>query len=1215
MKIVLIEERNGQPVPPERAYEHAAVKIGRDPAECHIVFNQTEWPMVSRKHAEFRFKNGRCMLVDTNSSFGTFLNGRRIMEPAEVAAGARVQFGAGGPLMVVARIEQAQAAPPPNLAELPTRRDLVGAPVDEITQPRDAAQRPPAQPPQPQQPAPHMQPPQQQQRPTPPPQQQPYAQQQPYGQPPPFGQPPAQQPPYQQPPYPQQPGQPPPPYAQPPQMPSPGAMPQQPPPGAQQPVAPTRQPQQPARQQPPPPAPVQPAAKAPPPSAPAQPATVELSRTATGKLERIQLTKDVSRLGREPGMEVAIEAAAAVVSRRHAEIQRRDGQYMLVDLGSFNGTLLNEQRITSPTPLYDNDRIQLGLGGPILRFLDPAHPAPSGAQNTGQRSVAISAGASPHAPIPIPVPPAASPLAIPVTAQTMVVKQGGSGSLNQPQPPSAGGAQPQLLMQVAFDGKQQLSVGRAPDNDITLDGLQISNHHARLINAGGSITVEDVGSTNGVYINGARITGRRPLQGRDIVQVGPFVLQADPQRGVAVFDTRSKTRIDVIDITKVVANRAGGGTIKLLDDVDLTIQPNEFVGLLGPSGAGKSTLMDSMNGMRPASSGRVLINNLDLYQHLDSIKQSIGYVPQDDIIHRELTVYRTLYYVARLRLSRDVSTQEIDQIINEVMDVTGLAERRDVPVSQLSGGQRKRVSIAVELITKPSVIFLDEPTSGLDPATEEKIMKLFRQIAESGRTVILTTHAMENVRLFDKIVVMMRGKLVWYGAPKEALEHIKADSFKDLYDKLEAPIEERTRRLQPPPPNATKEQKLAFKLQKEKIAEDVAEEWKQRFQKTPQHRLHIVEPLMGLKGQQQGAPMTARRPTVTDSLRQWATLARRYIEVLGRDKFNLLILFGQAPIIAFLTYLVVGEHAPRDFPYFMLALVAIWFGTSISAREIIRERAVYNRERMVNLGLLPYVGSKFLVLSLIVGLQCLLLFGTLKIFHYTGLPGWKLPPDNPSDTLAQLLVMILTGMVGIALGLFISSVVKTSEMATSLVPLILIPQILFSGLVGVPNGVARVIGVAMPATWSFDEIKRLSKLDTISEEGSDPEGPNQGQGLKKYIESVNNKNIAQAKTDIRNYKQEAEDNSERFRKDMDTYQEDLQAAMRGQGDKPEKPEAPKLKEAPEPKDAVNQPEDLSSYIDFLHPWGGRLTNALILLAMFFGLLGATLFALRSQDIG
>jgi ABC-type multidrug transport system ATPase subunit/pSer/pThr/pTyr-binding forkhead associated (FHA) protein len=1196
MKIVLIEERAGQQLQ-ERAYDNPSVKIGRDPAECHVVFNQSEWPMVSRRHAEFRFKNGRCLLVDTNSSFGTFLNGRRITEPTEVQPGARVQFGAGGPLMLVAHLELSAPTPPPNLAEMETRRDLNAGP-DEMTAPRPAAQTPPTGP-QPPPAAPQMQPQRPIATPPAPPQQQPY------------GQPPYAPPQQGQPPVPQSPPAPKQPYVQPPQMPRPQQPPQQPP-VAQQPFAP-QQPTPPARS-PVPPAPQQtkpapPAVK--PPSAPSQPAAIELVRSSTGNFERIQLTKDVTRLGREPGMEVEIEAAAAIVSRRHAEIHKRDGQYMLVDLGSFNGTLINEQRITAPTPLYDGDRIQLGMGGPVLRIIDPAHPAPSGAQNTGQRSVAVSSGSSPQAPIPIPVPPASGPLAEVARAQTMVFKAG-SGSLNQP-PASPGGAQPQLLMQVMFDGKPQLSIGRAPDNDMRLDGLQISNHHARLSNMQGNVFVEDVGSTNGVYVNGARITGRRPVQGRDIVQVGPFVLQADPQRGVAVFDTRSKTRIDVIDITKVVPNRSGGGMIKLLDDVDLTIQPNEFVGLLGPSGAGKSTLMDSMNGMRPATSGRVLINNLDLYQHLDSIKQSIGYVPQDDIIHRELTVYRTLYYVARLRLSRDVSTAEIDQIINEVMDVTGLSERRDVPVAQLSGGQRKRVSIAVELITKPSVIFLDEPTSGLDPATEEKIMKLFRQIAESGRTVILTTHAMENVRLFDKIVVMMRGKLVWYGEPKLALEHVGASSFKDLYDKLEAPIDEKIAKLPPLPPNAPKDQKLAFKLEKERIAEEVAEGWKKSFQKTPQYQQNIVQPLVGLKGEKQAAPVVTRRPTVTDSLRQWLTLSRRYMEVLGRDKFNLLILFGQAPIIGLLTYLVVGDKQPRDFPFFMLALVAIWFGASISAREIIRERAVYNRERMVNLGLLPYVGSKLLVLTLIVGVQCILLFGTMKGLHYAG--KMNLPPDSLSDSAAQLLTMIVTGMVGIALGLLVSAIVKTSEMATSLVPLILIPQILFSGLVGVPQGVSKTIGTIMPATWAFDQLKRLSNLDTVSEEGSDPDGPNQGKGLKKNIETINDQNIAQAKEDIRNYKKEAEDNSDQFRKDMDQYQEDLQAAMQGRGSKPTKPEPPKLKAAPEPKDAVPQPADLSNYVDFLHPWGSRLRNALILLGMFFGLLGATLFALRSQDIG
>ena len=217
--------------------------------------------------------------------------------------------------------------------------------------------------------------------------------------------------------------------------------------------------------------------------------------------------------------------------------------------------------------------------------------------------------------------------------ETIVVS--GTGTLKPTSRPSP--AEPQLLARLSFDNRAQLSIGRAPDNDIRLDGLQISNHHARFALSNANVTVEDTGSTNGVYVNGERISGRRQVQLSDVIQIGPFVLQGDTSQGVAVYDTRSKTRIDGINIVKMVPNRAGGGTIKLLDDIGLTIQPNEFVGLLGPSGAGKSTLMDALNGMRPASSGFVLINNLDLYRHLDSLKQSIGYVPQDDIIHRELT--------------------------------------------------------------------------------------------------------------------------------------------------------------------------------------------------------------------------------------------------------------------------------------------------------------------------------------------------------------------------------------------------------------------------------------------------------------------------------------------------------------------------------------------------------------------------------------------------
>ncbi|MEP6743088.1 MAG: FHA domain-containing protein [bacterium] len=1047
----------------ETSYNQPLIAVGRNPATCQIVFNQKQWPTVSRQHAEFRLQNDRWLVSDSGSTYGTFLDGQLLKEPAALSVNSRVQFGSGGPVLVVIRMGQKMTGME-TLAESP--RPSPSLP------PRQTSASP----------APSLQ------------------------------------------------------------------------------SAPHKQPTGTAQRK------------------PGEPAFAELSGAGTGSLRRIELNKELTRFGRDAAVEGAIDAAAAMVSRRHAEIRRLNGKYILVDLGSFNGTLLNGRRIAAPEVLQHDDRVELGSGGPTIRFVDPANPVPRPAQQPAQYVDIV-------APELVPVVSTSNKMG------TMVL---GSGTPLQISHASVAD-RPQVFIEQAFGNSGQLTIGRSEDCNIRLDGLLISNRHASVFNTTAGVAIEDLGSSNGTYINGQRITGRKWIKPEDLVQIGPFLLRVHPQRGVAVFDNRAKTRIDVFQVTKEVPNRSGPGKVRLLDEVCLSIQPNEFVGMLGPSGAGKSTLMDSLNGMRPASSGQVLVNNLDLYHHLESLKQSIGYVPQDDIIHRELTVYSTLYYVARLRLSRDISRKEINQIVGEVMDVTGLSERRDVPISQLSGGQRKRVSIAVELITKPSVIFLDEPTSGLDPATEEKVMKLFRQIAESGRTVILTTHAMENVKLFDKVVLLMRGKLVFYGKPYEALAHVGAESFKDLYDKLEAPISERLA-------------KTNGQISREQAAEAVAEEWKLRFMQTEQFERNVADPLTEVSSTPRQAAPAKRRTTLGDSLRQWATLSRRYLGVLARDKFNLLILFAQAPIIALLTYLVVGANSQRDFPYFILALVALWFGTSVASREVIRERAVYNRERMVNLRLLPYVGLKLFVLMMIVSFQCLLLFGTLKLLDVTTL----MSMPGKFGGIPQLLVMILTGMVGIALGLFISAVVKTSEMATSLVPLILIPQILFCGLVGVPVGSAKVVGVVMPATWSFDEMKRLSGLDVLrgKDENAQPAAKNEGRGLYKQIEHENDANIVDAKARINQYKSDAEKDSKDFEKAMDQYQKDL--LNRGS---PTKPTAPKLGPAPKIAEATRIPDNLSNSVDFLHPWGGHLTNLGVLLTMLLIFLGATGIALRAQDIG
>lgn len=1081
MKIVLVVEKSKEQSAAEQTFEKPIIRIGRDANNCEIAFDNKDFRMVSRHHAEIRWQNGKCILQDMDSSFGTFINGQKITQPQELAIGNSIEFGQNGPKAHVIWLEAGSPPTPPEQVQTPA-------------------------------PAP---------RPTPTPQQEPI---QPKHSLPSFSSIPSDESEEVKKivsDYPKQPKQP---NATPPSTQTPAKMPQ----------TPVRQ----ARKF-------------------DNPRLEFINRQG---VPVFTISKDNVWLGRDPQADIVIEASAVMVSRKHAEIRRQNEDFILIDNKSFNGTLVNDQRISAPTPLYHDDRIQLGHAGPILKFILPEKVAPLGGNLPGQRVVAELAGQSGA-----------------IGAGTMVFDLGSVSQKNA----QVESHQDQLLMQVGFGNKNELTIGRNDACDISLDGLQISNQHARLKKTATGIIIEDLNSTNGVYVNGQRVS-RRVITPADSVQIGSFVIKVNENQNIGVFDTRSKTRIDSVGITKDVKNRAGSGMIRLLDDISLSIKPNEFIGMLGPSGAGKSTLMDALNGMRPATQGTVLINNLDLYRYIDSLKHSIGYVPQDDIIHRELTVYKTLFYVGKLRLSRDVLKSELNQIIEEVLDVTGLLERRDVPINQLSGGQRKRVSIAVELITKPSVIFLDEPTSGLDPATEEKIMKLFRQIAESGRTVILTTHAMENVKLFDKLVVLMRGKLVFYGKPEEALAQFNASSFKELYDKLEKPVIEQINK-----------QGNTNRFQ---ITERVAENWKQKFLKTPQYKKNIYLPLKEISKSEAGRTKSSHRLGIFGSIRQWATLSRRYARVLSKDKFNLFILLAQAPIIAILVYFVMGANQPRDFVYFALSLCAIWFGTSVAAREIVRERQIYERERMVNLGILPYLASKLFVLGMIVVIQCVLLFIPLKFFDLVGL----MPMPGMYAGIPQFITMLVTAAVGVALGLFISSIVKTSEMATSLIPLILIPQIIFSGLIGVPTGINRVVGLIMPATWSFDTIKRFSTLDTLEEEGALKNGRIGGKGLYKSIEAKNDQLINDAKKRIKDHEKEVQELlSEKQRRSRNGENVDFT-------DLPERPGI---------NNAEKLPEDLSNYINFLHPWMNALLNLLVLMLMFATLFVLTLIILRLQDIG
>lgn len=866
------------------------------------------------------------------------------------------------------------------------------------------------------------------------------------------------------------------------------------------------------------------------------------------RLNAIPVAHGEITFGRDPASTVPFTSADAMVSRNHAAVIRRNDGFFVEDRGSFNGTFLNEQRITAAAPLTHGDRIRFGTGGPVAEFFAPAIHSIFGNSLANERIAHLTQNA-------------ANVQHFANDGKTVVAR------LGQPAGSSKSiDADPQLLMSVSFGDRQELKIGRAAESDIRLDGLDISSRHARLRLSGGQVSIEDLDSTNGVYVNGAPVTNSL-LTPNDNAQIGPFSIKIDTAGTVGVFDTRARMRIDVAHLSRVVQIK--GGRSELLNDISLTVLPNEFVGIIGPSGSGKTSLMNAMSGLVRPNAGTVSVNGRDLYRELASLRHSIGLVPQDDIIHRELTVYRTLLFVAKLRLSRDVGRKDIDRAINEVLDVTGLLSRRDVLVSDLSGGQRKRVSVAVELITRPSLLFLDEPTSGLDPQTEFSMMDLFRQIAASGRTVILTTHAAETVRMFDKVAILLQGRLAYFGTPDSALKAFGVADIRALFDRLESP--------------------------ENGSGESAAEAFRQAYIASPDFRKYVEEPQSqpAIRGSDRRIRRT--RLGVSGSIRQWATLSRRYFEVLLRDKLNIALLIAEAPIVALLTLAAVNPTGPRDFIYFMLSIVAIWFGTSIAASEIASERPIYERERMVNLGILPYVASKFTVLGILVAFQCALLFLPLKIADLVS------PGTMPGEFfgIPQFWAVILSAAVGLSIGLFISATVRTSQMATTLVPLVLIPQILLSGIFGVPNNISRPLSMAIPAAWSYDTMKRFSTLSTLEPEGAVPADATSGRGLYKQVEEENDAILEKARRDLDEYQTKTETK-------LRQYDDDRNAGL--------SPPRPDLDEMPAVPNARRIPADLSGYVTFLHPWMNEVLNQLVLMLMFSILAIATLVVLRIKDI-
>jgi energy-coupling factor transporter ATP-binding protein EcfA2 len=377
----------------------------------------------------------------------------------------------------------------------------------------------------------------------------------------------------------------------------------------------------------------------------------------------------------------------------------------------------------------------------------------------------------------------------------------------------------------------------------------------------------------------------------------------------------------------------------------------------------------------------------------------IGYVPQDDIIHRELTCRQALTYAGKLRLPPDTTDEELQKLVEETLNALDMSVRGDVPISKLSGGQRKRVSVGVELLNRPGILFLDEPTSGLDPSTESRLMRKFKQLASQGRTVVCTTHVMENIDLFDKVAVLAPGgKLAFFGPPAEAKPYFGIEKYTLLYDRLE---------------------------------EKTPDSWKHDYVKSPLHA-ELLAPALKSDSNKKRRRHRIAPASPFSAPSQWLILTCRYMRILSSDRQNLVLFAAQPLLIAWLICQVC-----TDLPQilFLLVVSGIWFGCSNAAQQIVKERTIYRRERMVNLRLDCYILSKFLPLAAICAIQCGLMLWVISLFH-----------DLRGNPLVLFASPLLASLNGVAMGLIISAFAANPDKAMFVVPISLLPQIILGGL-------------------------------------------------------------------------------------------------------------------------------------------------------------------------
>jgi ABC-type multidrug transport system ATPase subunit len=497
----------------------------------------------------------------------------------------------------------------------------------------------------------------------------------------------------------------------------------------------------------------------------------------------------------------------------------------------------------------------------------------------------------------------------------------------------------------------------------------------------------------------------------------------------------ARGRIDAVGVSQHAGRR------QILYEVSLSIQPGELVALVGGSGAGKTTLLEILAGARVPSAGQVIHDGVPVDARATT-GPGIGYVPQDDIIHAEMPLRRTLQYAAQLRLPAGTSAEQASHVVDETMRGLNLADRHDVPVRMLSGGQRKRASIAVELLTQPRIFFLDEPTSGLDPSTSAEVIGLLRRLTGRGVTVVLTTHDPAAIDQCDQVVFLTRGGYLAYaGPPAQARQYFGADDFTDVYRQL--------------------------------AGEETPRAWAQRFEahhRPDQPPVRIWCP-------------DGRQPP--SALRQWWLLTRRNADVLVRNRLTLAILLGSPVLVTAMMSVLfqpgsfdrrgAADISPAQI-VFWVAFAGFFFGLTYGLLQIVGERAVFRREYRSGLGAGAYVAAKIAVLVPLLAVVAAVLLGVLRALDRLPASGW--------DVYTSLLVTLLAEAVSaLALGLLASAAVSSSAQAALALPMLCFPQVLFAGAVVPTADMAapgRWLSLGLANRYSFEALGCGLRLDQLT---------------------------------------------------------------------------------------------------------------------------------------